>query len=1018
MIPLGEKSKREQMILEAKINREHMKMGLEEGRKDEEHDFSLKEKEMKLKEQEIKLQKAQQELEAKYQEMMLKRADLEFKSEIERTKLKMEMQKTEAEIQMDVADRQMQSQREDDAHNVKMSHENNKNQLDLHKRAGDAHMNQQLKYHSAKAKAKSDPEAPHDVPELDLREIPKPKAFKQGTPSVFNPGVSAYEKGTKSVMTNVPMPNIKMTQGLHHGGIAEEKVLGGMGARMAEHPPVPQGYWLGIDEVVPNKNVQSQIVKRTDAQGKVVPNNYVLTNPKPTQPVPTQGVGNTLSNTMSPQARWEQQQKAKRGYAAGGQVSDSNGSIVLSNRGPGSTVDQWGFNHGGNAPAHPLTGKQPTNPEAGPSDTVPAMLTPGEAVIPREAAQNPKNKPIIDKLIAEGRHVQKFGSGTHGVRGYAVGAHHVQGYVAGTQNVADTDVYWTNQGESATNQQTEEERKRRMEQQVKPVQNEDGSSQGMGVPPVQATPENTSVEFSSQKVERPTHSEAVPDRDDTAQQTADQRFDQRVADEEKAMGEIPKPEEGWGSKIDKTLNTAGSVFGLNSDEMKRMAAQAVGAKLLGYNTRTAVGAGFKGAMHQADQRAQRKHQQDVIDQQDRRLEAKETAALKAAEVKSQKDAYQGAYKEEYARLTKEEYLPEHEARAKADAYAKGLVTGKVAPASAEGGPQVSSGPRAREGVYNGQRLVGEWAHAPSKPGNDFVVTDKNGATKQVPTHVVKVRGVDTPFVNVQADDGSYRQIPLQEYKEKTLNAGYGIHEMSQADTVQSRQRQQEEKARANQSAAIQLAGHKMSVESHNRAAQSHAVSMDAAGRAREDHAIKTIKANLPDYIAGTDEKSKGNPQNQVNKDKIANASLLAAREMKIDPNNPAFVRMNEQAAQLITMDSNLAKTVSPEGYRKLLQTTVVSGLPDGGHLVQPVLPKGVDKITPELATKAAAAQIKFGERLSMAQVGKDGKTKSLDEAFNILREDYNKLAPAEKKKWEARAEGSGQTPFMFRVNNL
>lgn len=45
----------------------------------------------------------------------------------------------------------------------------------------------------------------------------------------------------------------------------------------------------------------------------------------------------------------------------------------------------------------------PTNPEAGPSDTVPAMLTPGEAVIPAAAAQDPDNIPVIEKMIEEGR---------------------------------------------------------------------------------------------------------------------------------------------------------------------------------------------------------------------------------------------------------------------------------------------------------------------------------------------------------------------------------------------------------------------------------------------------------------------------------------------------------------------------------------------------------------------------------------------------------------------------------------
>lgn len=37
------------------------------------------------------------------------------------------------------------------------------------------------------------------------------------------------------------------------------------------------------------------------------------------------------------------------------------------------------------------------------TDTVPAMLTPGEAVIPEPAAQNPANKPIIKALVEEGR---------------------------------------------------------------------------------------------------------------------------------------------------------------------------------------------------------------------------------------------------------------------------------------------------------------------------------------------------------------------------------------------------------------------------------------------------------------------------------------------------------------------------------------------------------------------------------------------------------------------------------------
>lgn len=42
-------------------------------------------------------------------------------------------------------------------------------------------------------------------------------------------------------------------------------------------------------------------------------------------------------------------------------------------------------------------------PAPQPSDTQPAMLTPGEAVIPAPAAQDPKNRGIIQRLVQEGR---------------------------------------------------------------------------------------------------------------------------------------------------------------------------------------------------------------------------------------------------------------------------------------------------------------------------------------------------------------------------------------------------------------------------------------------------------------------------------------------------------------------------------------------------------------------------------------------------------------------------------------
>jgi TP901 family phage tail tape measure protein len=53
-------------------------------------------------------------------------------------------------------------------------------------------------------------------------------------------------------------------------------------------------------------------------------------------------------------------------------------------------------------------------PGTGNQDTVPAMLTPGEAVIPAGAAQDPANKPLIARMVA-GKKVQRFNTGTTGV---------------------------------------------------------------------------------------------------------------------------------------------------------------------------------------------------------------------------------------------------------------------------------------------------------------------------------------------------------------------------------------------------------------------------------------------------------------------------------------------------------------------------------------------------------------------------------------------------------------------------
>jgi hypothetical protein len=53
--------------------------------------------------------------------------------------------------------------------------------------------------------------------------------------------------------------------------------------------------------------------------------------------------------------------------------------------------------------ARPVQAAPAAQPAVQPSDTQPAMLTPGEAVIPAAAAQDPKNKGLIARMVQEGR---------------------------------------------------------------------------------------------------------------------------------------------------------------------------------------------------------------------------------------------------------------------------------------------------------------------------------------------------------------------------------------------------------------------------------------------------------------------------------------------------------------------------------------------------------------------------------------------------------------------------------------
>jgi hypothetical protein len=80
----------------------------------------------------------------------------------------------------------------------------------------------------------------------------------------------------------------------------------------------------------------------------------------------------------------------------------------------------------------PMMGK-PMNPEAGPSDKVPALLTAGEAVIPKKAAQNPKNKPLIKAMVREGR--SDVNMSVPMPKGFACGSMGVKGYAQGTDEV-------------------------------------------------------------------------------------------------------------------------------------------------------------------------------------------------------------------------------------------------------------------------------------------------------------------------------------------------------------------------------------------------------------------------------------------------------------------------------------------------------------------------------------------------------------------------------------------------------
>jgi lysozyme family protein len=74
------------------------------------------------------------------------------------------------------------------------------------------------------------------------------------------------------------------------------------------------------------------------------------------------------------------------------------------------------------------------------TDTVPAMLTPGEAVIPRAAAQDPKNKKAIKRMVEEGRQANRLRDGAVDVR-YSDAPGQAKYHAQGTQMVVPSLAY-------------------------------------------------------------------------------------------------------------------------------------------------------------------------------------------------------------------------------------------------------------------------------------------------------------------------------------------------------------------------------------------------------------------------------------------------------------------------------------------------------------------------------------------------------------------------------------------------
>jgi len=116
-----------------------------------------------------------------------------------------------------------------------------------------------------------------------------------------------------------------------------------------------------------------------------------------------------------------------------GGVPQPNTIIKSNNKGTNQPTKTLGIPPVSHAGIPPVTLE---NPEAGPSDTIPAMLTPGEAVIPASVAQDSAYKPVIEALVNEGRVRNRQPGGVKGFADGTLGDDQIMAYESGGDPLA------------------------------------------------------------------------------------------------------------------------------------------------------------------------------------------------------------------------------------------------------------------------------------------------------------------------------------------------------------------------------------------------------------------------------------------------------------------------------------------------------------------------------------------------------------------------------------------------------